>query len=37
MNMKGQVKWLTAAVDFGLVRARNRRGPAAENIPDGAA
>jgi hypothetical protein len=37
MNMKGQVKGLSAGVDFRLVRARNLRGTAAENIPDVAA
>ena len=37
MNMTGDVKWLTAVVDFGVVRVRSRRGTAAENIPDVAA
>ena len=35
MNMTGEVKWLTATVDFGLVRVRSRRGT--ENLPDVAA
>ena len=37
MNMTGKVKWLTAEVDFRLVRVRSHRGTAAENIPDVAA
>ena len=34
MNMTGEVKWLTAAMDFGLVCERSRRGTAVKNIPD---
>ena len=37
MKMTGEVKWLTAAEEFGLVRVRSRRGTAAENIPEVAA
>ena len=37
MNMTGELRWFTAAREFGPLRVRSRRGTAAENVLEVAA